>query len=781
MIRVAFGSVPKDGGTFTFYRNMRPVLQSHGVDLRCVTVGADQSSLWEDAFADEGCVLLAAHSNDLQEQARIFSDWCDDQNIDIVFGVNSAAILLSIPHLSEKIRVLARCANGFDEGYRLTMMGQERLARIIALVPRLQHDLIESYGADPDRTVLIPNGTLPERFAAAAERANKNSGPIELGFLGRLEHNQKGVLHLPPVLDRLDAAGVDYRLTIAGKGKHEPELRRMLNPQLQDGRVRFVGTLNPNQIPDFLAGIDLFLFPSHFEGCPNALLEAMMSGTVPVAWQLPGITDFLLVHGQTGILVPTGDVDCFADAIIDLSRNREKLAQISCKGAANAKAKFSVDVCKTAYISLFNQVMSEPPPAWTPRPWDQFQINPMFRQTSLARLIPASQRRALRSMAERVLGTRHGPTINQPPSGNSPTRVHQIINSFSKERGGAERLARALHRDLRKRGVDARLVALEACDTAGLEAATSFGFASPYDPRALFQLSSYAKQIAPNDIVHVHLFPSIAHVAALARVGRMPGRLVFTEHNTSNRRRGHRIGGLIDEQIYRPFNRIIAISKGVEKELTRVQPSLSERTIVIENGCDLTFSEPQFRNDGPVLAIASAGRLTTQKNYFVALEAIAQLRDASFRYLIAGDGPDRTALEQHAAALGLDDRVRFMGHLEDIPSFLASSDIFLMPSKWEGFGLAAVEAMNASLPVVAANVPGLREVVGADGDAGLLVDPDDPQIIADALMRLQRDPELRRAMGARGFRRAAHYNFDRFVSDHLQLYRDLKGPPADAA
>ena len=81
-IKVAFGSVPKDGGTFTFYRTVRPALRQHGVEMFCVSLGRKEAGLWQNEFADEGCVLLAAEANDLKRQARAFAAWCDEAHID---------------------------------------------------------------------------------------------------------------------------------------------------------------------------------------------------------------------------------------------------------------------------------------------------------------------------------------------------------------------------------------------------------------------------------------------------------------------------------------------------------------------------------------------------------------------------------------------------------------------------------------------------------------------------------------------------------------------------
>lgn len=204
LIKIALGSVPKDGGTFTFYRNIRPGLKDHGIDMRCVSVGKQEAGLWDPDFVDDGCVLLAENEGDVKNQAMDFVDWCDQSEVDIVMGINSFAILSALPHLPENIRVMSRCANAFDHGYQITLSGRARLARIIATTPRLKNDLINLYGADGKKIELIPNGISPERFNSAAEKLRGNKKAIRLGFMGRLEHNQKGVLFLPDIMRYLE-------------------------------------------------------------------------------------------------------------------------------------------------------------------------------------------------------------------------------------------------------------------------------------------------------------------------------------------------------------------------------------------------------------------------------------------------------------------------------------------------------------------------------------------------------------------------------------------------
>ncbi|MEL6828561.1 MAG: glycosyltransferase [Pseudomonadota bacterium] len=787
MIRVAFGSVPKDGGTFTFYRNIRPHLLEWGVDLRCVSVGKDQAALTEQAFVDEGCVQLAASTTDLKQQAKAFADWCSASSIDIVIGINSPAILSAIIHLPEGIRAIARCANGFDEGYRLTLIGRERLQRIVALVPRLRDDLSAHYGVDPAAMVLIPNGAAPDRYENAAARQRGSDGAIQLGFLGRLEHGQKGVMHIPAILDGLDRRGVQYRLRIAGKGRHEYDLKEQLQGRMRDGRVTFEGVLTPDAIPPFLSQIDVFLFTSHFEGCPNALLEAMMAGTVPVSWRLAGITDFLLVDGITGWLSETGDTETFAEHVAVLAKDRAALAAMASKGAIAARSRFSIDACAKAYAALFRELMDEAPAAWTPKPWSAFNPDPMFRRHPLARFLPEQHRIKIRKLAGRIRAKKTVVPNLLPKQSRSEKAVeasgqvvHQIINSAALDRGGAERLVRHLHDNLPDKGIRSHLVALEETDLAGLENASTLGLSSPYDPRALSRLRTYCKRVKPKDVVHVHLFPASAHSALLAHLGAVKGQLIFTEHNTSNRRRRHMLGGLIDRRVYRAFDRIVAISEGVESELLAARPWLCGLTTVIPNGCEMRFDAVTQRPKRGTVGIISIGRLVEQKGFSKALDAVAEIQHHDFNYTILGDGPLRDSLVAKAASLGIADKVTFAGHCADVKPFLENADICLIPSLWEGFGLVAVEAMNASLPVVASNVPGLREVVGKDDKAAILVDPLDTTSISAALVSLLASSDLRTKLGSAGFIRAGEFGLDAFLNAHVALYENCHSEAADA-
>ena len=379
-INIAFGSVPKDGGTFTFYRNIRPELKTHGITMYCVAVGKEQAALWEDSYSDSNTVLLAKDTYNVKNQAKTFVRWCETMNIDIVMGINSEAILSAIPHLPIHIRVVSRCANAFDHGYRITMSGSERLQAIFAITPRLQDDLINKYNANSAIIHLIPNGIDPSPFENASQRERGQDEKLQLGFLGRLEHNQKGVMHLPNLVKNLDELDVPFHISIAGKGKDRQKLEKALDPWIQKEQISFLGALSREQVPGFFEKTDLYIFPSHFEGCPNSLLEAMMAGCVTISWTIKGITDYLLDDGETGFLHAVGDCQHMAKNIKILNEDRILLQKISKNAAKDARSRFTPKLTSAAYANVLKEVMSQPLLYISPLSWSKFRPDVNFKQ-----------------------------------------------------------------------------------------------------------------------------------------------------------------------------------------------------------------------------------------------------------------------------------------------------------------------------------------------------------------------------------------------------------------
>jgi L-malate glycosyltransferase len=200
---------------------------------------------------------------------------------------------------------------------------------------------------------------------------------------------------------------------------------------------------------------------------------------------------------------------------------------------------------------------------------------------------------------------------------------------------------------------------------------------------------------------------------------------------------------------------------------------------VIPYGVDLERFRSQERGPRDELIVGSVGRLSPEKGLKYLLQAMPEVlrHQSNVRVLLAGGGPERRSLERLAKRLGLADRVEFAGEVahEDVTKVLARMDLFAMPSTWEGFGVAALEASAMELPVVASNIHGIPDVV-EDGVTGILVPPKDVGALSQAIVRLLRDGDDRRRIGHAGREMvASRYSWADNVRQMEALYENLLG------
>jgi len=189
------------------------------------------------------------------------------------------------------------------------------------------------------------------------------------------------------------------------------------------------------------------------------------------------------------------------------------------------------------------------------------------------------------------------------------------------------------------------------------------------------------------------------------------------------------------------------------------------------------FKDDCSRRDGSnrVETIGCIAGLEARKGQRFLLEAAASLKAQGFKlqYQLAGDGPLRPELENYATRLGLGDEVSFLGFVADTTVFLADIDLFVMPSLFEGLGVAVLEAMAAGKPVIATRVGGLTESV-IDGATGILVSPSDAAALASAIAKLARAPTLDAEMGRRGRERVLqHFTLEHMARQNESYYYEL--------
>jgi len=203
--------------------------------------------------------------------------------------------------------------------------------------------------------------------------------------------------------------------------------------------------------------------------------------------------------------------------------------------------------------------------------------------------------------------------------------------------------------------------------------------------------------------------------------------------------------------------RILTNSQAVKSFLSEQIGLPADKIAVIPNGLEFDATASGSVEDpsptGEVLEIGTVARLEPQKGLSYLVEAIARLpKDMEFRLWIAGGGPDEASLREQVTRLDLGETVQFLGIRHDVPALMTRLDLFVLPSLWEGLPNVVLEAMAARRAVVATNVDGTPEAA-IHGQTALLVPPRDPAALADAMVRLARDPEMRRRFGEAGRKR----------------------------
>lgn len=258
-------------------------------------------------------------------------------------------------------------------------------------------------------------------------------------------------------------------------------------------------------------------------------------------------------------------------------------------------------------------------------------------------------------------------------------------------------------------------------------------------------------------VIHCH-----SHTIGKYMLSRFLKRAVVTIHNT---------GVVKERETICRFAKIFAISEAVKRELS----AFDLESKVIYNGIYITKIESRdgIRTERP-MRLVQVGRLVEQKGHRVAIEALKALRELDITLDCIGDGALRNELETMVAEAGLTERVRLLGSQsqEYIFTHLKEYDALLQPSNWEGFGLTAVEAMAAKIPVIASDIDGLAEVLGR-GEYGECFATGSAEQCAEAIARLYEKPYTQERLDAIYERANQNFNVKQTAANYLNEYKKL--------
>ncbi|MDF2476034.1 MAG: putative lipopolysaccharide biosynthesis protein [Sphingobacterium sp.] len=299
---------------------------------------------------------------------------------------------------------------------------------------------------------------------------------------------------------------------------------------------------------------------------------------------------------------------------------------------------------------------------------------------------------------------------------------------------------------------------------------------SIYNPFLVLKMGRLMKGY---DVIHVHLFPALywAVFAKILYFINVP--IIYTEHSTDNNRRHSKVFKVIDRFVYRRLSFIGCISNATLDNLAEHLGN-HQKMKVINNGIDISkFTDKSFRantvqffdnqdsNDKILIQVSS---FRVQKDHETLINSLLFL-PKFVKLLLVGEGPLKESRVAQVKKLKLEERVLFLGLRSDISSLLNASDIVVLSSKNEGFGLAIVEGMACKKPVLASNIKGLNEIVAGHG---ILFERGNEKDLAMRILELINDKNHYDSIAEKCYKRAMDFSIEIMVDKYIFVYENEK-------
>lgn len=364
---------------------------------------------------------------------------------------------------------------------------------------------------------------------------------------------------------------------------------------------------------------------------------------------------------------------------------------------------------------------------------------------------------------------------------SSKIKILQIVNQA--KIGGAEKLVMDLSKSFNEMNMKADIFFLKKIPSPFFDLSDERNFGkiyfgnsySIYNPIIYFRL---IKLIREYNIVNVHLFPSLYLIPLLKLFAGKKVKFVYTEHSTTNRRRKTRFLKILDNFVYRKYDLIISItSKVLENLLMHVQ-ELGKKSLVISNGVDIKKIEaikalnlteyiPGFKKNDFIITQVSS--FIYPKDQITLITALNKL-SYNYKLVLVGEGVLMENAKKVAQNLGLNDRVVFLGNRADAVEIMKSSNILVLSSGYEGLSMFCLEAFAASVPLIASDVNGIRDLVLNNG---ILFEHGNSQELAHCIEHLANNPLLYHEITERSKKFVQCYSLQKTAESYLNVYRTL--------
>lgn len=358
-------------------------------------------------------------------------------------------------------------------------------------------------------------------------------------------------------------------------------------------------------------------------------------------------------------------------------------------------------------------------------------------------------------------------------------KILQVIDFMPQTSGGA-RFVVNLAKALKLKGCDVDVLLIDGKPShftselleAGIKIISLNENINRFNLKYSFQISKYLEKY---DVVHVHIFPSSYQVAIASFFTSNSAPIVFTEHNSFNRRASNPVFKYIEKFVYSRFDHIVCLSQQVlsfvdsKLKINHSKLSIIENAVDVEainlapvfNKVDLDYKESDF------LLLMSA-RFTSQKNHEVIIESLRKLPE-EIKLIFAGDGVLMNKMKELVELYNLNNRVSFLGSRSDVLSLMKTVDVNVLASNFEGLSLAALEAMSTGKPFIGSNVDGIDFVIN---NKDYLFN-NNANELADLILKLYKDQLFYQKAANDTYERSKNFDIHVMTDKYLEVYKKL--------
>lgn len=624
----------------------------------------------------------------------------------------SVPFLLTLQEGDPEAHILKR-VNIFYPLWRLIFKKSD----YIQSISRYLEDFAKRHGAECEIEI-IPNGVSLEKFKSLKSRFPGSDSKIVI-TTSRLVY-KNGIDTLIRALAVIESENI--RLQILGSGPEEENLKNLAKNLNIGNRVEFLGHVDPEEIPAYLAKADIFARASRSEGLGSSFLEAMAAGLPIIGTNIGGIPDFLK-DGETGLFAEVDNHKDLAEKITILFKDEKLRSRIAKKGETLVKENYSWDGIAGRMNRIFKKISAQalsqkiliatglyPPEIGGPATYTVLMERELSQRNFNVSVLPFGSVRRYPKVI------RHFSYF-----------LECVFQSIGKDLiFSQDPVSVGLPALLAARLLGKKFVIRVAGDYAWEQASQRFGISDGIDE---FQTKKYGWQ------------------TELLRK--------------------------VQKWVVGKADAVVTPSKYFQK-LVSGWISDPQKVRVIYNGIPIENSKQIQNSDSKISKIIfSAGRLVPWKGFDSLIEIMKEL--PGWKLIIAGDGPEKQNLESRILNLELQNRVQLTGSIprEKLLEYLHGADIFVLNTSFESFSFQVVEAMAAGIPVVTTNIGNLQEII-KDKREGILVAPNDKDAILSAINKISSDEKFRNQIIANAQEKAEEFSIGKTADNLSKLLWSLR-------